>query len=366
MNKETLDAIIVAALGGAIAALFGVWIHACFVSPPPSKLEWFALIAGILLILVAMIFSYLRSVFKLLFAFIRQHWQIVLVFILPILAAVWVYIESGLLALTLIVVNSLVIYFLTKSYFTKNLPVQIKTENSNQYSTRTKDDTELSTLPIGDWDRVEIQEWSYPVKGYQVVPFGQNLSPTIIPSIGIPFSKPILGIEEVPFDLRIKKQSGKLPRLQVRPGSFDGVGKSHQIKPGYKNVYAAYALLTSSRAIRIMDTVDFIGRRIGFLEFYLDNDDEYREELILGVNIRDISYKHPEVVGELKSKANQQVWRTDDNTHTLDMLCINFPNAPVNVKYCQVVTQYDTSEFPSKYSGESPFIFLHGLTYFTE
>ncbi len=111
--------------------------------------------------------------------------------------------------------------------------------------------------------------------------------------------------------------------------------------------------------------LEFNGMRIGCLEFYFEEGDVHKEELVLGENIRDFSFKHPDLVGEITNPTVEQVWwfEDDKNQITFDMLHVNFHNSR-NIKYCQVFVQFDFEKITELYKGNIfPSVRLLGLTY---
>ena len=227
--------------------------------------------------------------------------------------------------------------------------------------------SDLAKLPPG-----EIREWIYPPPNLKPIPLDKGLPDnrytitncTVPLNISVPFKKSLFGQEEIPFELKLTPDN-HIRGIGHAPRHPTDLERSSQITPGAKNVVAAYALITAGSAFKIVDGVEFDDARIGYLEFYFEEGEPHREPLVLGRNIRDVSYKHPDVVRNITDPRVQQVWWFEDevNQVTIDMLCINF-DLPRNIKYCQICAQYDSKIFSGSYNGKIfPSIRLSGLTY---
>ena len=219
-----------------------------------------------------------------------------------------------------------------------------------------------SLKSIPEWHRKEIEEWLQPIAGFKPIPFGESLARKVqYPDIVVPFQKPRFGRDRIPFELNIQETDRFIKGVEHAPRHPTDTERSQEITPGARNVTAAYALVTSGNARRIAENVEFEGLRIGYLEFYLEDEAPFTIELVLGKNIRDWSYKHPDVVQVVIDRSVEQVWRDSKDEATIDMLKIVFPNAPCNIKYCQVCVQIEG--VPASYKHTYPSIRLSGLTY---
>lgn len=216
---------------------------------------------------------------------------------------------------------------------------------------------------IKDWNFKEIHQWRQPVEGYKPIPLSKYLVTSVAyPGISVPFERPYLGGEMIPFDLHIREEDRLLMGIEHAPKHSQDVERSTEIRPGAKNAQCAFVLLTSGNAKRIVDNVEFDGKRIGYLEFhYTDDSNPYKHELVLGINIRDWSFRHPDVVQVLTDSSAQQVWRDPASVATIDMLRIDFPNGPRDIDFC--VIRAEAEDVPPTFVSAIPSIRLTGITY---
>jgi formylglycine-generating enzyme required for sulfatase activity len=218
---------------------------------------------------------------------------------------------------------------------------------------------------IPDWQRQEINEWNQPPPEY--IPVKLDIDNGLAtsenyPEIKLPFSSPLFGRNEVPFELNLEEKQGALMGIeQSYPLEATAPMRSAEIKPGAKNIISAYVLVTAGNAHRVIDDIEFEAKKIGYLEFQFDEGEPYRLELELGKNIREWSYKHPDVIQTLTDFRVQQVWRDPKDEATFDMLRIDFPDPPCNVIHCQLVM--DIEDIPGSYKGSLPSVRISGLTY---
>jgi len=316
----------------------------------------------------AAIWRRLAALMRLVGRLISRNWQMIAGFLL---FAVGSYMAlsytSDPWAIAFMLAYSLLLLLLMRSLYRRTRPFsREKPSITGSPSTNSKA-AAPPRIPVRrqfgpELERVDTREWIQPLPGFKPIPLGNSIvNCTTHPSFPMPFAKPLLGLAGVPFDLNLQHPSRLLRGIEHAPNFPSDLERSQEILPGASRAIAGYALLTAGNAHRIVDNVEFDGMRIGYIEFYFSEGSPYRLELILGLNIRDWSYRHPDVVQTLADGAAEQAWRDPSNQATIDLLRIDMPEPPRNVKYCQICAQY--ASVLAGYTGPRPSIRLSGLTY---
>jgi hypothetical protein len=218
--------------------------------------------------------------------------------------------------------------------------------------------------PTPEWQRLPVQQWDRRPANYEPIPLEDpTRGSSQYNGLGVPKPKPILGRDKIPFLLYDSPGNGILG-IEVWPRHSTDKDPSTEITPGAQNVFSAFVLVTAGNAWRINNGIRFAGRRIGCLEFYYDKGLLKAVPLILGKNIREWSYKEVRDVGvvdEFIDSTMEQVWGSQDDCFTLDMLRVDFDIAPCDVTMFRVVAECDG--LPSGFKNDPPHIRVSGLTY---
>ncbi len=308
-------------------------------------------------------------IFSLLHQWIINNWQLIIGLLITLAATYGAFIfTQSLWSIGFTMGLVLISFWLTRLYYLNfpNNPSLITTDTAKQKSSV---QSSLKT-PRPELPRKTIKEWESPLPGFETIPFdkkmpdGQGITNCLThTNISIKFKKPLFGLEGIPFELKKPTSGNGIRCIECRPRSPKD-GERREIL-GADNVEAAYALIAAAKAYRIVGNVKFNKMRIGYLEFYFEEGEPHKEELVLGKNIRDSSFKHPDLVGEITSSTVEEVWRFEDdkNQTTIDMLHVNF-DPPRNIKHCKVFAQFDPEKISESYKGNIfPSIRLLGLTY---
>lgn len=213
---------------------------------------------------------------------------------------------------------------------------------------------------VPKWSGGPIRQWDRPLAGFETIPLrGKTQLVENYPDPDVPVPKPLLGQDNIPFWLETGADRAAILGIDLGPDYYNRK-PSVDVVAGAQGADRAYVLLTAGNGWRYKHGVKFEGRRIGCLKFYFDTDKCEEIGLFLGQNIRDWAYNTEGVAGKLADPNVEQVWHSDSDRHTLDMLWVGF-GGPRNVtKFCVVA---ECEDLPSDYLDDPPHIRVSGLTY---
>lgn len=226
-----------------------------------------------------------------------------------------------------------------------------------------------------DWPRGSVTQWSQRRAGFEPIPLEPVFNTrNLFQDLGELNPKPLLGRERIPFLLRTDENREYIRGVEHRPAHSTDRDVSQEITPGVENVVSAYVLVSADNAWRIKEGVRFEGKRIGYLEFHHSPGVITSVPLVLGENIRAWSHLKIDdvgVVNRLTDPNMEQVWRSPDDSFTLDMLRVDlglgaedFPISRYSsdVQMLRVVAECQGLR-PSFPRNDIPSIQVYGLTY---
>ncbi|MGD8457997.1 MAG: toll/interleukin-1 receptor domain-containing protein, partial [Anaerolineales bacterium] len=227
-------------------------------------------------------------------------------------------------------------------------------------NTLPKEETHTIPLEPKEIKSKENNLWTLPIDGYKPIPFGKSTTNKALDNYKMPYDRPLFGEESIPFRLKLQGDNSYLECIEVKLSHPTDKTPSPLILPGAKNVLSAYLLIRAGKGFTINDHVEFEGMRIGVLEFYFEDEEIFTYPLILGKNIRDGSYTHPDLVGYTTDPNIKQVWLAN-NDQILDMLMVKMPNPPRNVTSFRFIAECEGVR--KSYTDFLPRIQVCGLTY---
>lgn len=231
--------------------------------------------------------------------------------------------------------------------------------NNNENSIDEKTVEHTNFFP--QWDRQELHDWTYPVPGYKVIPLSNSVVNKLISNeFTFPTRKPLLGKTSIPFELNLD-EAGHIRGIEVFPRHPADETRSVEVFPGASSPQRVHVLLAATKGFRIKENVEFEGRKIGSLEFHKSKTSSGKFDLVLGGNIRDMSYRHPALVNKAVDQSVEQVWRPDGDAFTLDMFTGAFIPGTKEVNYFTVTSKVEG--VPTSYKEFLPRILIMGLTY---
>lgn len=235
---------------------------------------------------------------------------------------------------------------------------------SSIYPMTERPEKRIALHKVSEWNRHPISQWDSRLSLYDPIPLAEGARS----ADNYPFSetlgiKPLLGKASVPFFLRLNKKSQFIRGIEVWPRHASDRDPSQEIIVEVEKVATAFVLLTAGNAWRRYKGVKFEGKVIGYLIFHFTEGNPQRVDLKLGHNIREWSYKETREVGVVDTVSDQsveQVWRSKDNSQTMDMLSVDFEDQSRSITTFQVVAE--CKGIPLTYKDEFPRIRVTGLT----
>lgn len=282
-----------------------------------------------------------------------SNWEIILIYLILFVIPFFVFYQS----------NSLLI---ASSVFIALFLTMISSKRHFRKSPKQKTGTKkiaVKLSPTGyqkSWEHMEIKEWVQPVVGFKTIYLSTALQiMNTYPGRWMEFQKPLFGINRIPFELNFQHPNNGLMGVELNVRKNEK--RSREITPGEKNVSRVHMLITAGSAHRISENFELNGLTIGQIEFHTEQGQVYKLPLTLGKNIRDWSFRHPDVVQTITNENIEQVWTDEKDEVTIDLIHFTFPDGPVDIAYCQLATEINT--LPDTYQGVHPTIRLSGLTY---
>jgi hypothetical protein len=108
------------------------------------------------------------------------------------------------------------------------------------------------------------------------------------------------------------------------------------------NVEKVHFLITAGHGRVSYQGVEFVKRRIGYLELRFSNDAVQKEYLVLGANIREWAYgSEHEIVEELDHSLARPVWLSHDRFCLLDLLSVKVEQFPNQLESIHVVAEFE-------------------------
>ncbi len=328
-----------------------------------SSLLWIGVVVLGIITMLSIFWRWFRGKMKEVGQWIIARWQLVATLVIVISGVIGLYFVTNQILISISILGaSLSIFILTRSYYLSS-----QTDLTN--IAEIKDvDQEYPVKVVSESGRNQkssiVREWVQPVPGFKPIPLGNTLvNATTFPGVKVDFTKPRLGQDGIPFELNIEDKNNLIKGVEHKPNHYNDVERSREISPG-AYATAAYVLVTSGSALRIVENVEFENRLIGLLEFYSEEFGEnnpYQIDLVLGKNIRDWSYRNPNVVQTVSDPSVEQVWTDSSDQITIDMLSVTLPSVPVKIDYCKICSHIPG--LPSYYNFNFPSIKISGLTY---
>jgi hypothetical protein len=364
MNIKTLfEKVIVGVISSVIVGLLSNLIKWIFNIQYDLTIYWI-LSALIIVIIILSFWNQSRNILSRITNYLIQRIELFILILSILLASIIIYLVTYSIIATIIsIIINIIIVTIVKAFNKINKDVIVrKGQDENKSHIMVSPIIELN-IPKREIDIVNIEQWNTTIEGYKTIPFGPSLvNRNILPNIKFSSYRPLFGKSRIPFELNIKGDI--INGIEVLQSSPNNVSQSKIITPGASKVTIIYLLMLSRNARRIVDNFEFNKKKIGYIEFNLDNEKKVHLDIILGVNIRDWSYKRPDVVQELTDSQTEQVWHDPSNQATIDMYYLLMPEIGGNIISAQIFS-YIEGLNQSNFRFQIPSIQLLGLTYRT-
>lgn len=133
-------------------------------------------------------------------------------------------------------------------------------------------------------------------------------------------------VDEVPFLLKpaFSENNALLGHhvIDIQP-SLDNIERVVEIPVRSGSTIKVYCLLSAGYGWAEREGVQFVNKRIGFIELVFDDKTTQRADLILGKNIREWAFGNsPELVNRVDSNLTHTAWISYDNHYRIDITSI--------------------------------------------
>lgn len=183
------------------------------------------------------------------------------------------------------------------------------------------------------------------------------LGPTRFETVKLPRRKPpkfynwsyaptgLLIMEQIPFFLQpVGDEAGRLighQTIDLGPAD-DNTATIDEIPVGVKSVSTVHFLLSAGHGFASHEGVQFLGKRIGYLEFEFAGSITQRTDLILGKNIREWAFgNHPDLVRDVDYDLTKPAWVSHDNTRRIDRMSVPVDGGPRTLERIRVVAKFE-------------------------
>ena len=134
-----------------------------------------------------------------------------------------------------------------------------------------------------------------------------------------------------------------------------------EIRVQVDRVRAVHILISAGHGWRSHEGVDFLYKRIGYLDFHFAEGTSQREPLVLGKNLREWAFgNNPNLVTELDTSAAKPAWLSHDSTKRIDLLSIPIEQSPRDLQRIEVVGKFE-HDHPGK-SISTPATIISAIT----
>lgn len=148
--------------------------------------------------------------------------------------------------------------------------------------------------------------------------------------------------------------------LTVQP-SNENIPDVKEIRVQIDNVIVVHILISAGHGWRSHKGVDFLHRRIGYVDLHFADGMSQREPLILGKNLREWAFGNsPNLVTELDMNAARPAWLSHDSTKRIDLLSIPIGGGAKDIHRIELVGKFEV-DHPGK-SFSTPATIISAVT----
>ena len=113
--------------------------------------------------------------------------------------------------------------------------------------------------------------------------------------------------------------------IDVLP-SEDNVERVVEVSVRTEGTVSVHLLLVAGNGWAEFEGVQFLGKRIGYIELVFDDRSTLRTDLVLGKNIREWAFGNsPDLVKHLDSKTTLPAWISHNSHYRIDTMAIHIP-----------------------------------------